>query len=76
MRVPVSEELFAKIRDEPKSENGLSLCYQTFGNPAHPAVLLIMGLNAQMVLWHHDFCRAVASKGYFVIRFDNRDCGK
>jgi pimeloyl-ACP methyl ester carboxylesterase len=52
------------------------LCYEAFGEPADPAVLLIMGLGAQMVAWHEDLCRELADRGRFVIRFDNRDCGR
>ena len=56
--------------------NGLSLCYQTFGSPADPALILVMGLGAQMVLWEDDFCKALAERGFHVVRFDNRDIGK
>jgi len=56
--------------------NGLELEYETFGNPANPPLLLIMGLGAQMVLWDEQFCGLLAERGYFVIRFDNRDVGK
>ena len=56
--------------------NGLSLCYQTFGSPSDPALLLVMGLGAQMVLWEDGFCRMLADRGFFVVRFDNRDIGK
>lgn len=56
--------------------NGLTLCYETFGNPADPPLLLIMGLGAQMVLWDDDFCVQLAAQGLRVIRFDNRDCGR
>jgi pimeloyl-ACP methyl ester carboxylesterase len=55
--------------------NGLHLEYESFGDPAHPPVLLIMGLGAQLLLWPEDFCRALADAGYRVIRFDNRDVG-
>lgn len=55
--------------------NGVELCYETFGDPAAPPLLLVMGLGAQMTLWHEDFCRLLADGGHFVIRFDNRDCG-
>ena len=34
-----------------------------------------MGLGAQMILWEEDFCRALADRGHFVVRFDNRDVG-
>src|SRR5436190_1225017 len=35
---------------------GIRLCYETFGDPADPPLLLIMGLATQMVAWHEDFC--------------------
>ena len=62
-------EQFADLSD-------VTLCYETFGNRADPAVLLIMGLGTQMVAWHEDFCRALAERGFFVIRYDNRDVGR
>jgi pimeloyl-ACP methyl ester carboxylesterase len=55
--------------------NGIEIEYETFGRPEDPAVLLIMGLGAQMLLWEADFCSALARRGFYVIRFDNRDVG-
>ncbi len=55
--------------------NGLTLEYESFGRPADPAVMLIMGLGGQMVMWPDSFCRALAQAGYHVVRFDNRDIG-
>jgi len=55
--------------------NGLELCYDTFGDPQAPPLLLIMGLAAQMIAWDDEFCAALAARGYRVIRFDNRDIG-
>ena len=54
----------------------VKLCYETFGDPADPALLLIMGLGTQMVAWREDFCRRLVERGFFVIRYDNRDSGK
>ncbi|MFD7866650.1 alpha/beta fold hydrolase [Streptomyces sp. NPDC059783] len=54
---------------------GVSLAHQTFGDPGDPPVLLVMGFGAQMIAWHEDFCRALADRGRYVIRYDNRDCG-
>ena len=54
----------------------VKLCYETFGDPADPAMLLIMGLGTQMVAWRDDFCRQLAERRFFVIRFDNRDSGR
>jgi pimeloyl-ACP methyl ester carboxylesterase len=56
--------------------NGIDLCYQTFGDAANPGMLLIMGLGTQMLGWDEMFCRQLAGRGFYVIRFDNRDIGK
>ncbi|MFI6653098.1 alpha/beta fold hydrolase [Streptomyces sp. NPDC050529] len=53
----------------------VSIAYETFGDPENPPVLLVMGFGAQMLAWHEDFCRALADRGRYVIRYDNRDCG-
>jgi pimeloyl-ACP methyl ester carboxylesterase len=34
-----------------------------------------MGLATQMLGWPDDFCRGLADRGLFVVRFDNRDIG-
>jgi pimeloyl-ACP methyl ester carboxylesterase len=54
---------------------GIELAYETFGDPARPLVLLIMGLGTQMLAWHDDFCAELAARDLFVVRFDNRDVG-
>jgi pimeloyl-ACP methyl ester carboxylesterase len=56
--------------------NGLRLCYQTFGAPADPPLLLVMGLGAQMIWWADGLCERLAARGFHVVRFDNRDIGK
>ncbi|MEU8762880.1 alpha/beta hydrolase [Streptomyces sp. NPDC048659] len=53
----------------------VSIAYEGFGDPADPAVLLVMGFGAQMLAWDEDLCRALADRGRYVIRYDNRDCG-
>ncbi|MBA8824075.1 pimeloyl-ACP methyl ester carboxylesterase [Saccharopolyspora lacisalsi] len=54
---------------------GVHLCYEVFGDPADPPLLLIQGLGAQMLGWHEELCRQLAEAGFQVIRFDNRDVG-
>ncbi|SCF94509.1 alpha/beta fold hydrolase [Streptomyces sp. Ncost-T10-10d] len=54
---------------------GVSIAYETFGDPSDTPVLLVTGFSAQMIAWHEDFCRALAHRGRYVIRYDNRDCG-
>lgn len=56
--------------------NGLRMEYDTFGDPAHPPLLLVMGLAGQMVAWDEEFCARLAARGLWVIRFDNRDIGR
>jgi pimeloyl-ACP methyl ester carboxylesterase len=57
-------------------DGDVELCVETFGDPEAPAVLLTMGLATQMLGWHEDFCAELADRGFHVIRFDNRDCGR
>ncbi|MFI0719316.1 alpha/beta fold hydrolase [Streptomyces sp. NPDC021224] len=51
------------------------LAYETFGDPGDPPVLLVMGFGAQLLAWDEGFCRALADRGRYVVRYDNRDCG-
>ena len=55
--------------------NGIQLEYDTFGRASDRPLLLIMGLGAQMLQWDEQFCAALAERGQYVIRFDNRDVG-
>jgi pimeloyl-ACP methyl ester carboxylesterase len=55
--------------------NGLTIEYETTGDPDRPAILLVMGLGAQLVYWQDEFCQALAARGFHVIRYDNRDVG-
>ncbi|WP_405138433.1 alpha/beta fold hydrolase [Nocardia sp. NBC_01388] len=55
--------------------NGIDIAYETFGDPAHPTVLLIMGFGSQMITWPVEFCELIAARGYQVVRYDNRDTG-
>jgi pimeloyl-ACP methyl ester carboxylesterase len=55
--------------------NGIEIEYEVFGDEADPALLLIMGLGAQMTTWPVEFCQQLAGRGHQVIRFDNRDIG-
>lgn len=60
----------------PQAEaNGLTIEYDTFGDRANPALLLIMGVGCQLIMWPEDLCQGLADKGFFVIRYDNRDIG-
>lgn len=53
----------------------VDIAYETFGDPAHPPVLLIMGAGAQLLSWPEGFCWNLVDHDLFVVRFDNRDVG-
>ena len=62
-------ESFCRVGD-------IEICFETFGDPADPGLLLVMGLGTQMLGWHEDFCNDLAGRGFHVIRYDNRDIGR
>ncbi|MBL8519904.1 MAG: alpha/beta hydrolase [Betaproteobacteria bacterium] len=55
--------------------NGLSFHYESRGNEADPAILLVMGLGVQMILWPEALIESLVAQGFRVVRFDNRDVG-
>jgi pimeloyl-ACP methyl ester carboxylesterase len=55
--------------------NGIEIEYETAGDKGDPAVLLVMGLGAQLTIWPDAFFHGLAKQGFFVIRYDNRDTG-
>ncbi|MCD4536106.1 alpha/beta fold hydrolase [Nocardioides sp. cx-169] len=68
--VAVSGELFAPVG------KGVELCYQTFGDPDDEPLLLVMGLGGPMTWWDPELCSMLAARGFYVIRYDNRDTGR
>jgi pimeloyl-ACP methyl ester carboxylesterase len=55
--------------------NGIELCFETFGDRLGEPLLMIMGNGAQLISWPSDFCEQFVARGFYVIRFDNRDVG-
>jgi pimeloyl-ACP methyl ester carboxylesterase len=55
--------------------NGIDIAYQTFGALTGRPLVLVMGAGVQMLGWHEDLCQAFVDRGFFVVRFDNRDVG-
>ena len=55
---------------------GISLFTESFGDPSHPAILLVMGAMSSGVWWPEEFCRRLAARGRYVIRYDHRDTGR
>ncbi|WP_300009026.1 alpha/beta hydrolase [Pseudonocardia sp.] len=62
-------ERFCRVGD-------VELCYESLGDPAHPTVALVMGLNLSLDWWRDDFCAALVARDLHVVRFDNRDVGR
>ncbi|MCM3886153.1 alpha/beta fold hydrolase [Frankia sp. R82] len=59
------------------AHNGsVRLAYEVFGDVATAEpLLLVMGLDFQMVWWPEEFVARLVDAGFAVVRFDNRDTG-
>jgi pimeloyl-ACP methyl ester carboxylesterase len=55
--------------------DGVSLAYETAGPADGEPLLLVHGLATQMLLFHDDLVAELVARGFFVVRFDNRDIG-
>ena len=64
-----------EIRTGTARSGDLDIYYEDMGDPGDPAVLLIMGLGSQLLLWRDGFCEKLVAEGLRVIRYDNRDVG-
>ena len=56
--------------------NGVQICTEAFGDPAHPVILLIAGAASSMDWWEDAFCARLASHQRYVVRYDLRDTGR
>ncbi len=63
------------MSEERAQAGAVELAYETIGDPGDPALLLVMGLGMQLIGWDLELCERFASRGFRVIRFDNRDTG-
>ncbi len=57
------------------SNTGIEIFYEDHGKPENEAILLVMGLGAQLTLWPDELVDALVADGFRVIRYDNRDIG-
>ena len=64
-----------QVRTGTAKSGELDIYYEDMGDPNDPAVLLVMGLGAQLLLWRKEFCEKLVDQGLRVIRYDNRDVG-
>ncbi|MGS2644527.1 hypothetical protein [Streptosporangium sp. LJ11] len=75
-RLPVTPDRLGEEDDLPFVEsNGITTCYDEFGDAHEQVMLLIMGVGKQLIAWPDGFCALFAGHGFRVIRFDNRDIG-
>ncbi|GII96667.1 alpha/beta fold hydrolase [Sinosporangium siamense] len=63
-----NEEIYAR-------SGSLRIWSQGFGDPAHPAIVLVMGTAAQGIGWPGEMVEVLVGRGYRVISFDHRDTG-
>jgi pimeloyl-ACP methyl ester carboxylesterase len=63
------------MAEETTTANGIEIVYETIGDPSDPPLLLVMGLGMQLIHWDRNLCEQLAERGFYVIRFDNRDAG-
>ena len=54
---------------------GIELFYEDHGPADTEAILLVMGLGAQLTLWPDELVDALVGEGCRVFRYDNRDIG-
>lgn len=52
------------------------MCYRSYGNPHHPAIVLIAGLGLQLISWPLALIEGLVQAGFYVITPDNRDIGR
>jgi pimeloyl-ACP methyl ester carboxylesterase len=64
-----------EVRSGTAHSGDIAIHYEDMRDPNNPAVLLIMGLGAQLLLWRKEFCEKLVDQGLRVIRYDNRDVG-
>ena len=62
-------------QDQFTTINGIQICYRHTGNYDGIPLLLVMGLGAQLIGWPERFVDQLQQNGFWVVLFDNRDCG-
>jgi len=51
------------------------MCYELYGNPDNPCLILITGIGGQLIDWPEIFINGLVKNGFYVLTFDNRDSG-
>lgn len=66
----------AESEDVVEVGSGWRLCWSAMGDPGGPALLLIAGLGQQLNVWPETLVEGLVQRGFYVVRFDNRDIGR
>lgn len=54
----------------------VGIYYKTYGKKEDPAILLVMGMGGQHILWPTEMVEGLADEDFYVITFDLRDSGQ
>jgi len=57
------------------SANGIRIAFDTAGDAKSTPLLLLHGLGMQLTSWPDEFVDGLVELGFYVIRYDHRDCG-
>jgi pimeloyl-ACP methyl ester carboxylesterase len=57
------------------TSGSVELYYETFGEPGKETLLLVNGLGSQCINFDVNFIQKFVDRGFFVVRYDNRDVG-
>lgn len=55
--------------------NNFPIYYKCIGNPSHPCIILITGIEGQLTSWPRQLTHDLTERGFYVVTFDNRDAG-
>lgn len=67
--------LSASAQVQKVEANGITIAYESLGNPENETILLIAGTGMQLTTWPSELCDKLVQAGYQVLCFDNRDVG-
>ncbi|KPA85315.1 putative mitochondrial hydrolase, alpha/beta fold family [Leptomonas pyrrhocoris] len=69
------EDKFVEVGTCASTGKRVTICYNAFGDPSHPCLLLVQGIGTSLLGYSLQFVQHFVDKGYYVIRYDNRDAG-
>ncbi|CBZ28528.1 putative hydrolase, alpha/beta fold family [Leishmania mexicana MHOM/GT/2001/U1103] len=69
------EDKFIEVGTCASTGKRVTICYNTFGDPSNPCLLLVQGLGSSLLVYLPRFVQLFVDQGYYVIRYDNRDTG-